>query len=103
MSAPQKTMAELAAEYGLAPNEYQVVLDRLGREPVVLAIGQPAPQGTGVRVLELAVTPEVRTRYLGEAAQAVYLMAIRQRLRLTLVESVRLGWQLTRLWSTGRV
>ena len=36
MSAPQKTpqksMAELAAEYGLAPNEYQVVLDRLGRE-----------------------------------------------------------------------
>ena len=33
MSAPEKTMAELAAEYGLAPNEYQVVLDRLGREP----------------------------------------------------------------------
>ena len=29
MSAPQKTTAELAAEYGLAPNEYQVLLDRL--------------------------------------------------------------------------
>ena len=50
------------------------LIDRLGREPVVLAIGQPAPQGTGVRVLELAVTPEVRTRYLGEALQAVYLI-----------------------------
>jgi phosphoribosylformylglycinamidine synthase len=34
-----KTMAELAAEYGLAPNEYQVVLDRLGREPNHVELG----------------------------------------------------------------
>jgi len=39
MSAPEKTMAELAAEYGLAPNEYQVVLDRLGREPNNVELG----------------------------------------------------------------
>ena len=39
MSAPQKTMAELAADYGLAPNEYQVVLDRLGREPNHVELG----------------------------------------------------------------
>ncbi|HYD27596.1 phosphoribosylformylglycinamidine synthase subunit PurL [Brevundimonas sp.] len=39
MSAPEKTMAELAAEYGLAPNEYQVVLDRLGREPNQVELG----------------------------------------------------------------
>ena len=39
MSAPQKTMAELAADYGLAPNEYQVVLDRLGREPNNVELG----------------------------------------------------------------
>ncbi len=39
MSAPQKSMAELAAEYGLAPNEYQVVLDRLGREPNHVELG----------------------------------------------------------------
>ncbi len=39
MSAPQKSMAELAAEYGLAPNEYQVVLDRLGREPNQVELG----------------------------------------------------------------
>jgi hypothetical protein len=31
--APQKSMADLAAEYGLKPAEYQVILDRLGREP----------------------------------------------------------------------
>jgi phosphoribosylformylglycinamidine synthase len=43
MTAPQntapKTMAELAADYGLAPNEYQVVLDRLGREPNHVELG----------------------------------------------------------------
>ncbi|MFN7177804.1 MAG: TetR family transcriptional regulator, partial [Thermaurantiacus sp.] len=33
------TMAELAAEYGLAENEYQVVLDRLGREPNHVELG----------------------------------------------------------------
>ena len=39
MSAPQKTMAELAADYGLAPNEYAVVLERLGREPNHVELG----------------------------------------------------------------
>jgi phosphoribosylformylglycinamidine synthase len=39
MSAPQKTTAELAVEYGLAPSEYQVILDRLGREPNQLELG----------------------------------------------------------------
>ena len=39
MSAPEKTMAELAAEYGLAANEYQVILDRLGREPNQVELG----------------------------------------------------------------
>ena len=38
-TSPSKTMAELAAEYGLAPNEYQVVLDRLGREPNNVELG----------------------------------------------------------------
>ncbi len=39
MNAPQKTPAELAAEWGLAPNEYQVILDRLGREPNPVELG----------------------------------------------------------------
>lgn len=50
------------------------LIDRLGREPVLLAIGQTAAQVAGLRVLELPVTPEVRARYLGEAAQALYLI-----------------------------
>ncbi len=50
------------------------LIDRLGREVVVLAIGQPAPKVAEVMVLELAVTPELQTRYLGDAAQAVYLI-----------------------------
>jgi phosphoribosylformylglycinamidine synthase II len=39
MSTAPKTMAELAAEYGLASNEYQVILDRLGREPNQVELG----------------------------------------------------------------
>jgi phosphoribosylformylglycinamidine synthase len=39
MSAPEKTTADLAVEWGLAPNEYQVILDRLGREPNPLELG----------------------------------------------------------------
>lgn len=39
MSTAPKTMAELAAEYGLAANEYQVILDRLGREPNQVELG----------------------------------------------------------------
>lgn len=38
-SAPAKSMAELALEYGLKPDEYQVILDRLGREPNAVELG----------------------------------------------------------------
>jgi len=34
-----KTIAEYAAEYGLKPDEYQVILDRLGREPNHVELG----------------------------------------------------------------
>ena len=36
---PPKSMAELAGEYGLSPAEYQVILDRLGREPNAVELG----------------------------------------------------------------
>jgi phosphoribosylformylglycinamidine synthase II len=40
MSAqPSKTMAETAAEYGLKPDEYALILDRLGREPSAVELG----------------------------------------------------------------
>ncbi|MGN6424648.1 MAG: phosphoribosylformylglycinamidine synthase subunit PurL [Asticcacaulis sp.] len=37
--APQKSMADKAAEYGLKPEEYDVILDRLGREPNDVELG----------------------------------------------------------------
>jgi phosphoribosylformylglycinamidine synthase II len=39
MSAPSKTTAELAAEYGLKPEEYAVILQRLNREPNEVELG----------------------------------------------------------------
>ena len=39
MSTPQKPMAEMAAEFGLKPAEYDVVLKRLGREPNLVELG----------------------------------------------------------------
>ncbi len=39
MSAPLKSTADLAAEYGLKPDEYAVILQRLGREPNPVELG----------------------------------------------------------------
>src|ERR1700761_2849691 len=39
MSAAAKTTADLAAEYGLKPDEYAVILKRLGREPNQVELG----------------------------------------------------------------
>ena len=50
------------------------LIDLLGREPVLLALGQSAPKGPGVKALDLPVTPEVRARYLGDAKKALYLI-----------------------------
>jgi phosphoribosylformylglycinamidine synthase len=38
-AAPQKTSAELAQDYGLKPDEYALILDRLGREPLPVELG----------------------------------------------------------------
>jgi 3-(3-hydroxy-phenyl)propionate hydroxylase len=57
-----------------APLSNGWLLDRLGREPLLLAIGQVAPQVNGLKTLDLALTPEVQTRYLGAAPAAIYLI-----------------------------
>lgn len=49
------------------------LIDKLGGRPLMLAIGQPAPEA-GITVLELPVTPELRARYLGGAERALYLI-----------------------------
>ncbi|MFN3229759.1 MAG: AIR synthase related protein, partial [Asticcacaulis sp.] len=38
-SSPAKTTAELAAEFGLKPDEYARILERLGREPNLVELG----------------------------------------------------------------
>ncbi len=38
-TSPAKSMADTAAEFGLKPEEYAVVLDRLGREPNLVELG----------------------------------------------------------------
>jgi 3-(3-hydroxy-phenyl)propionate hydroxylase len=57
-----------------APLDDGWLIDRLGREVALLAIGQSAPKGAGVEVLELPMTPELRARYLGGADKALYLI-----------------------------
>ena len=50
------------------------LIDRLGRETVLLAIGQPAPRVPELATLAVEATPEVRARYLGRATRALYLI-----------------------------
>jgi len=39
MTAPQKSLADLAVEFGLKPDEFALILDRIGREPNALELG----------------------------------------------------------------
>ncbi|MBL9046134.1 MAG: FAD-dependent oxidoreductase [Tabrizicola sp.] len=50
------------------------LIDRLGRVPVLLAIGQTAPDVAGLKSLNLPTTPELTSRYLGTANAALYLI-----------------------------
>jgi 3-(3-hydroxy-phenyl)propionate hydroxylase len=45
-----------------------------GGEMMVLAIGQPAPEGLGLRAQKVEATPEVKARYLGDRDCAHYLI-----------------------------
>lgn len=50
------------------------LIDALGRVPVLVAVGQPAPEVAGLRTLGLDVTPALQNRYLGAAPAALYLI-----------------------------
>ena len=50
------------------------LLDALGGEFVVLALGQPAPPVPGARALEPALNDHLRRRYLGNQNRAIYLI-----------------------------
>ncbi len=57
-----------------APLDGGWLIDRLGGMPVLVAIGQAAPEVEGLATLTLKVTPELQARYLGNATQALYLI-----------------------------
>jgi 3-(3-hydroxy-phenyl)propionate hydroxylase len=57
-----------------APLQDGWLIDRLGRESLLLAIGQEAPQVPGLKAMALPVTPEIKARYLGAAETALYLI-----------------------------
>ncbi len=57
-----------------APLTQGWLIDQLGRNPVLLAFGAPAPSVAGLKTLTLAVTPDLKSRYLGTAASALYLI-----------------------------
>ena len=49
------------------------LIDALGRTPILLALGQPAPD-IGIPVRTPPLNDAIRTRYLGTAPQALYLI-----------------------------
>ena len=50
------------------------LIDAMGTDPVVLAIGCDAPGISGAAALHVKPTPEIARRYLGDASQAIYLI-----------------------------
>lgn len=50
------------------------LIDRLGGRPVLLALRQDAPEGTGLEVVAPVMTETLRTRYLGTQERALYLI-----------------------------
>ena len=50
------------------------LIDQLGHDPVLLAIGTAAPKVEGLRTLTLTPTPELQARYLGPVPAALYLI-----------------------------
>ena len=57
-----------------APIEAGWLLGALGTDFVVLALGQDAPTVSGARVLQPKVNEHLKTRYLGSADKAIYLI-----------------------------
>jgi len=57
-----------------APNGNGWLLDRLGRDITLVAVNCDPPQGLDVPTLTLRLTETVRSRFLGDAPQALYLV-----------------------------
>ena len=57
-----------------APLANDFLLDHLGHQFTLLALGAAPPEGTGLATLTPQITDALRTRYLGDAPKALYLI-----------------------------
>ena len=78
LNAPDDPSLPVASRPGAvapdAPIPQGWLIDQLGGDPVLLAIGQTAPQVMGLKTLTLAPTLDLASRYLGTKSQALYLI-----------------------------
>lgn len=78
LDAPDDAALPLGARPGAvapdAPVENGWLLAALGRGMCLLALGCDAPEGLDMPVVQPALTDTIRKRYLGDAAQALYLI-----------------------------
>ena len=75
--APDADLPEGARPGAVAPDAplgKAWLLDTLGRDFVVLALGQPAPKVDGARSLQPEMNDQLQRRYLGTAERAIYLI-----------------------------
>ena len=75
------------------------LIDAMGREPVLLALGQPAPD-TGLKTLTPTLTDTLRARYLGPAPAALYLVRPDQVIhaRWTTTDAATIHQSLAQMW-----
>lgn len=86
-----------------APQDQCWLLNRLGGEPVLLAIGCAAPAIDGCRVVQTDRNDVVRARYLGDAGSALYLIRPDQVVaaRWTAIDEDAIEAALRGLWEGG--
>lgn len=84
-----------------APQGDGWLMDGLGLDPVVLAIGCRPRKVIGCRMVEAMVNEEIRARYLGDAEQAVYLVRPDQVVaaRWSNCDEDKIAGELARIWN----
>lgn len=76
------------------------LLNQLGGEMVLLALGVAVPEGLAIKALTPALSPEIRARYLGAAEGALYLIRPDQVVaaRWTQADAAVIAAEVTAIW-----
>ena len=107
LDAPDSPFLPPASRPGVvapdAPLGNEWLIDRLGREPVLLGIGCRPPAVPGTRAMSVAGSDLVRERYLGDQQSAIYLVRPDQVIaaRWTEFDPHAVGTVLARMWGRG--